>query len=150
MRGYLSILACIVVILATLGCGKTEPQKATAKPTAETKVAQAAIPKEDPCTLLKQFLDEASIIVTNTKGDDLQRRIGDLKIEITKKSSNWSDEDKQRVTLAKDYLEAISEAFRMLHTSNTGTSEDIKRIRLSGVYNQKADLLRSQMLKGCK
>ena len=55
MRWYLSMLACIMVmVVAMLGCRKSEPQKTTGKPTAETKVAEVNTPKVAPIDTPKE------------------------------------------------------------------------------------------------
>lgn len=150
MKGHLTIFAGIMVIVALMGCGKTEPQKATAKPTTETKVAQAATPKEDPCTVLKKVIEEARVIIDNTEGADLKRRIGDLRIEIAKTSKGWSETDQKRVRLLNEYIDAYTESLRLIREAKIGTAEYVRDIKMSEVYHQKETMLRTEALNGCK
>jgi hypothetical protein len=150
VRSDVRTLIFIAMLVSMLGCGKSEPQKATSKPTAETKVEPAKTPKDDPCSILRQYIDEAGIIISNTEGADQQRRLGDIKIEIAKKSRDWSEVDRKRATLANDYIEARTEAFRLIRAAKVGTAEDIRNIEISSLYTTKAAELQKEILNGCK
>lgn len=150
MRSHVRTLIVIVMLVTILGCGKDEPQKATQKPVAEAKVAQTATAKEDPCSVLKKVIEEATVIIDNTEGADLKRRIGDLKIGIAKTSKSWSETDQKRVRLLTEYIDAYNESLRLIREAKIGTAEYVRDIKMSEVYDGKQRMLRTEMLNGCK